>query len=275
MTHLTIIDNSAKSDTKGTEISCPATIIECPPLKPFSVRFYKNTIDGLKLISEVLSEKVDKELKRKVSLPKKPHRKIDDIKEFDAIRLVVYTQPKLTGIGKKKPEIFEIALDGKKEDIIKWCKENLDKDISIKDVFKEGQQLDVSAITKGKGFQGPVKRFGISLKRKKSEKGRRAPGSLGGWRSQGHVMYRVAHAGQTGYHQRIELNKWLLKIGNDKDITPDSGFTSYGVVKNQYIIVKGSIPGPKKRMVILTNPRKHNRIIPKEAPVIKYVGTKK
>ena len=43
MTHLLINDNGQNSMTKGTDIFCPVTIVECPPLKTASIRFYKNT----------------------------------------------------------------------------------------------------------------------------------------------------------------------------------------------------------------------------------------
>ncbi|MCK5630480.1 MAG: 50S ribosomal protein L3, partial [Nanoarchaeota archaeon] len=64
--------------------------------------------------------------------------------------------PSLTGIGKKKPEMFEIAVGGNKEDQLNYAKSMLGKEINVADVFKGGQQLDIHAITKGKGVQGPV-----------------------------------------------------------------------------------------------------------------------
>ena len=57
-----------------------------------------------------------------------------------------------------------------------FIKENLTKEISIKDIFSEGI-VDIRGVTKGKGNQGPMKRFGLTLRSHKSEKGRRGPGS--------------------------------------------------------------------------------------------------
>ena len=145
----------------------------------------------------------------------------------------------------------------------------------VKDTLKEGQQLDMHAITKGYGVQGTVKRFGIALKQKKSEKGRRRPGSLGPWKGQAHIMYRVAQAGQTGYHQRLEINKLLLKMGEKEEINPKGGFTNYSLVKNNYILVKGSIAGAKKRLIIMTPASRPNKLIPAEAADIKYMHIKK
>jgi large subunit ribosomal protein L3 len=272
MTHIAVTDNRPKALTKGEEITYPVTIIECPPIKISSVKFYKNTIKGLKVVSEVFSDKLDKELEKKVRI-KSVKKKVDDVKEFDDIKVTVYTNPKLTTIGKKKPEFFELTLGGSKEEKLKWAKENLGKDIMVSVVFQEGQQIDIHAVTKGKGFQGPVKRFGVGLKQHKTEKGVRGVGSLGGWISQGHVMWRVAHAGQMGHHQRTEYNKWLLKIGaNPEEMGTKNGFIRYGVIKNPYILVKGSIPGPSKRLIRFNHAIRSNKNVPKEVPSINYIN---
>ena len=255
MTHLKLRDNSSAS-TKGQEISIPVTVIECPPLKPLSLRLYKKTFYGLKPITEILSKKIDKELARKISIPKKETNS-KEAKEFDVMRLLVYTQPKLIG-KKKKPEIFEVQLGNKD---LGFGKSLLEKEIKISEVFKEGQLVDIHSVSKGKGTQGPTKRFGLRLRPKKSEKTKRGPGSLGAWNQQQHTMYRVAHAGQMGYHVRTEYNKLVLKIDNDsKKINPDGGFLKYGVINNDYILLKGSIPGPKKRLIRLTEPVRKKKI---------------
>src|SRR3989344_4078014 len=153
MTHIIVTDNLPNGLSKGQDLFVPVTIIECPPLKVSSLKFYKNTQDGRKTVAEVYSSSLDKEFERKALKPMSV-KKIEDVKDFDDIRLVVYSQPKLTGIGKKMPEIFEISLGGSKDEKIKYAQEKLGKDIAVKEVFREGQQLDIHAVTKGKGFQG-------------------------------------------------------------------------------------------------------------------------
>ncbi len=263
MTHVKIRDNS-NSPNKGNLISAPATIIECPPLKPFSLRFYKKTRHHLELITEILAKNFDKELKRKIRIPKKQEQKTIP-EDYNKISLVVYTQPKLvTSLPKKKPEIFEITIGGKEN--LEYAKSLLEKEIKISDIFKPGQLVDVHAVTKAYGFKGPVRRFGIGLRQKKSEKAVRNPGSLGPWKQQQHVMYRVAHAGQTGYHTRTDYNKLILKIGdNPKEINPKGGFPHYGLIKNNYILLRGSIPGTKKRLIRFIQsirPKSKLKIIP-------------
>jgi large subunit ribosomal protein L3 len=122
-------------------------------------------------------------------------------------------------------------------------------------LFKVGDYVDFHAITTGKGYQGPVKRFGIGLKPHKSEKGRRRPGAIaGGWSAQQHTMYRVAFAGQMGYHQRVQYNNQILKVTDKpEEVNPKGGFIHYGVGRtgNEFLVVRGSVPGPKKRMITL------------------------
>ncbi len=269
MTHLLVNDNRPHSLTKGTDISCPITIVECPPIMTASIKFYKNTQNGSKLVSELFADSLDKELERKITTPKKTGK---ETSEFDFVRLLCYTQPKLTGIGKKKPEIFEVAIGSNKEQQLSYAKEKLGKEISISEVFKEGQQLDAHSLTKGKGFQGPIRRFGVQLRHHKSEKSRRNPGSLGAWKAQGHIMWRVAHAGKMGYHLRTEYNKQLVKIGTKFDeINAKGGFVNYGDVKNPYILIKGSIAGTQKRLVRFTEAIRPKKGI-EEPPQIAYTS---
>ena len=269
MTHLLINDNRPHSLTKGIDIFCPITIVECPPIKTASIRFYKNTQNGQKLVSDLIADSLDKELTKKITIPKKKGKEPNN---FDFVRLLCYTQPKLTNIGKKKPDIFEIAIGGNKEQQLAYAKEKLGKEIIINEVFKEGQFLDVHSLTKGKGFQGPVRRFGIQLRSHKSEKSRRNPGSLGPWKAQGHVMWRVAHAGKTGYNLRTEYNKWIIKIENKvNEINAKGGFINYGFLKNSCILIKGSIAGSKKRIVRLTYAMRPKETL-QEPPLITYTS---
>jgi large subunit ribosomal protein L3 len=88
-------------------------------------------------------------------------------------------------------------------------------------------------------------------------------------------MWTVAMAGQMGYHKRTEYNKKILKIGEASqvdEVNPKGGFVKYGLVKNGFVVLKGSIPGPSKRLVML---RKAVRPIGKhnDAPDITYIST--
>ena len=78
-----------------------------------------------------------------------------------------------------------------------------------------------------------------------------------------------------GYHTRMEHNKWLLKIGNTNGINKKGGFENYGVVKNQYLLIKGSVIGAKKRLIRINDPLRPSKIIPNEAPTIQYINLEK
>lgn len=274
MTHLMVIENRGKSPAKGQEVVMPVTVLECPPIKIATARFYKETPYGRKLHKEILL-KADKELARKRPLPKtSKEAELEKINpdEYADIRVNVYTQPKLIGF-KKKPELFEVGLGGQNAEKLAYIKNNLGKEIKVSQIFKQGQLVDTIAVTKGKGFQGPVKRFGVAIRHHKSEKTKRGPGSLGGWISQAHFMYRVAHAGQMGYHTRTEFNKWVVKISDKpEEINPKGGFIRYGNVKNEYVLIKGSVQGPAKRLIRMNLPKRLNHLVPKDAPSITYTS---
>jgi large subunit ribosomal protein L3 len=252
MTHISIIDNS-QSKNKGEKISVPVTIIECPPMRIAGVRAYKKTEDSSIAAKEVLAAP-SKDLSRRLNISKKKSV-LDDLEKelgvMSDLMLIVETQPKKTGIGKKKPELFEMGVGGSSiEEKFNYVKENIGKELKVTDVFESGAVLDIKSITIGKGYQGPVKRFGVSIRGRKSEKTKRGPGSLGGWIAQGHSMYRVAFAGQMGYHRRTEYNKQILHISDKpEEVNPAGGIVRYGTVRNQFILVKGSIGGPKKRLI--------------------------
>ena len=77
-----------------------------------------------------------------------------------------------------------------------------------------------------------------------------------------------------GYHQRTEFNKRILKIGeNGEEITPAGGFPHYGVIRNNYILIHGSIPGPTKRLICLREAIRYRRGIKVEKPELTYIST--
>ncbi|MBI2137690.1 50S ribosomal protein L3 [Candidatus Woesearchaeota archaeon] len=276
MTHIFVADNRPNSMTKGKSVLLPATIIECPPLKVASVRFYRSSPYGSSVAREVFVSR-DKNLARRVLLPKKDALvQLDEVAKelgsFSDLRLNVYTQPHLSSVGKVKPELFEIALGGKSvEEKFNYAKSIVGREIPVADVLREGQQVDVYAVSKGKGVQGPVKRFGVSLRSHKSEKGVRGPANVGSWT--GNRSWTVAHAGRMGFHSRVERNKWLLKLGSKPDeINAKGGFVNYGVVRSSYILLRGSLPGHARRLVRLTPSRYPNHRLPVQAPSIDYVS---
>lgn len=105
--------------------------------------------------------------------------------------------------------------------------------------FKNDTWLDVRGISKGKGFQGVVKRHGfhgVGDQTHGQHNRNRAPGSLGASSYPSRVFKGMRMAGRTGGNQVMMINIRVMKI------MPD----------NNLLIVKGSVPGPKGSYLIIT-----------------------
>lgn len=265
MMHVFVKNETPKTTSFGQEIALPATVLECPPLKIFGIRAYGKNENGFgtHALTEITSEKTEKHLQRKMHSFKKRKEKGAEKKEAPAktiadlekmkpqifeLRLLVHTQPYLTTFGKKKPEISEIGLNGAIEEQLLFAREQLGKTIAVHDIFENGQMVDVKATTKGKGFEGVIKRHRVKMQRHKAKK-IRAVGAISPWHPPT-VMWTVARPGQMGYHVRTEFNKQVLEVGNaSKKISPAAGFPHYGNIQNDFLVILGSIPGPAKRCV--------------------------
>jgi len=241
------------------EYFVPATVIEVPPLKVIGIRLYEKTTKGYKSLLDIFAkdEDVPKQIKRKITNFKSNYeeamKELEKVKDkVKKVRLIVCTQPWLAGIKKKKPEVFEIEVGGKVEDALNYALNVLGKEIKASEIFKEGQFVDVIAVTKGKGTAGPVKRFGVKEQRRKATQRIRHVGSLGA-QGVGRVLPgSIPMKGQLGFQRRTEFNKRILKISsNGNEVNPKGGFSHYGIVRSDYILIQGSIPGPKKRLVML------------------------
>ncbi|MDD3247647.1 MAG: 50S ribosomal protein L3 [Methanosarcina sp.] len=266
MTHVIMVDDIKNSITQGMEISVPVTIIETPAIRVAAIRAYTEDTTGEKAIAEVWTSDLDPELKRRIPIPAVENqaealetiRKLIEEGRISDIKAVTYTLPKnLTGVPKKVPDIMETGISARDLSTkFEYAKSILGTLVGFTDVFKNGTLVDTAAITIGKGTQGPVKRWGIQLQKgKHSRQGSlRQVGTLGPFHP-ARVSWRVPQMGQMGYHQRTEFNKRILKIGADgTDITPEGGFINYGLVRGDYVLIKGSVPGPSKRLIRLRDP---------------------
>lgn len=272
MLHAFVIEDNPNSPNYGKEVFCPVTVIETPPMFICAVRAYEDTPYGKRTFCEAWAKNLPKELGRLITPPKEHDpdamlRKIEEnLDHLCEIRVLACTNPRKAGIGKKKPELMEIAIGG--SDVraqFEYAKSILGREVDVSEVFKEGQYVDVIAVTKGKGFQGPVKRFGVALLHHKSRKTRRGVGCIGPWHPAA-VTYTVPRAGQMGFQRRTEYNKRIIAIGHDgSQITPKGGFHKYGVIRSAYILLAGSVPGPAKRLIRLRYPARG----PLEAPAPK------
>jgi len=160
---------------------------------------------------------------------------------------------------------MEIQVNGGSiADKVEFGKSHFEKTVSISSVFEQDENVDIIGVTKGKGFEGVTHRWGTKKLPRKTHKGLRKVACIGAWHPS-KVMFSVARAGQNGYHHRTELNKKIYRLGSgndtangstdadpsDKSITPLGGFVRYGIVRNDFVMIKGSCPGVKKRILTL------------------------
>lgn len=279
MTHCVYVVDRQRSHLVNREVTVSVTVVETPPMVVFGLRGYNKTPYGLEIIADLRTLERKDELKRKVKTPKnydfEKTKKIfeEKLDEIDELRAIVHTQPHLTGIGMKTPSIAEIKIGYKSiSDGYEYGLSLLGKEVLIRDVFKPGDFVDSIGVTKGKGFQGPVKRHGIKILQHKSKGTKRGVGSIGPW-NPSRTMWTIPRYGQMGFNVRTEYNKRIMQIGSDgAEIVPKGGFVNYGLVKNNYVLLKGSIPGTKKRTVMLREPmRKAPQ--PEKEPRILYIST--
>ncbi|MBW6461551.1 MAG: 50S ribosomal protein L3 [DPANN group archaeon] len=273
MTHVMMVDNRKGSVTYNQELAVPVTVIECPKLKVLGMRTYSKEHYGIKVISESWTVDKDAEdLKRAgvhvVNVKSKDLK--NDIDTIAEVRLMVSTRPTETGVSKKTPEVFEVTVSGNDvNEKLKLAEDKLGKYINVSEIFKPGEVIDVRGVTKGKGFSGQVKRYGVKLLAKKSEKVKRKPGNLGPFHPHT-TSWTVAQAGNLGFNNRTELNKMIVKIGTG-DLKIKGGWLNYGLVKSDYIMLKGSIPGPCKRLIRFRAPIRPTKYKYDE-PQINYVS---
>ncbi|KAL9388151.1 hypothetical protein Peur_021275 [Populus x canadensis] len=290
MTHIVREVEKPGSKLHKKETCEAVTIIETPPMVVVGVVGYVNTPGGLRSLSTVWAQHLSEEVRRrfyknwckskKKAFTKycKKYESEDGKKDIQAqleklkkyctvIRVLAHTQiRKMKGLKQKKAHLMEIQVSGgdvaKKVD---FAYSFFEKQIPIDAIFQKDEMVDIIGVTKGKGYEGVVTRWGVTRLPRKTHRGLRKVACIGAWHP-ARVSFTVARAGQNGYHHRTELNKKIYKLGKcgqeshcavteydrtEKDITPIGGFPHYGVVKEDYLMIKGCCVGPKKRVVTL------------------------
>jgi large subunit ribosomal protein L3e len=166
---------------------------------------------------------------------------------------------------------MEIQINGGTVDKkVEWGYDLFQRKVPVDTVFSQNDMIDIIGVTKGKGVKGVINRFGTRRLQRKTHRGNRKVACIGAWHP-ARVSWAVARAGQRGYHHRTEINKKIYRIGaaskladgklnpnastaadlTVKGITPLGGFPHYGEVNEDYVMVKGGVVGPKKRVLTL------------------------
>jgi len=262
------------------------SIIDTPPMVVVGLVGYIETPRGLRSLTTVWAEHLGEEVRRrfyknwykskKKAFTKyaKKHsdtkgsvaRDIERMKKYcTVVRVLAHTQIRLTPLKQKKAHLMEIQINGGSiADKVEFGHKLFEQTVPITDIFEQNEMIDVIAVTKGHGFSGVTARWGTKKLPRKTHKGLRKVACIGAWHP-AHVQWTVARAGQMGYHHRTSVNHKIYRIGKGdaednastevdvtkKKITPLGGFVRYGEVKNDFVMVKGSIPGTKKRVMTL------------------------
>ncbi len=251
MTHVGIIDDS-NSPSKGQEVSRAATVLVIPKMFVYGARFYKKNY----LYSQAATDVFDTAAAQKLGMKNAKHSSMEETKkkasEYSDVVALAYADPESLKMGIKKTLRFEIPVGGK--DIsgkIAFIEKVMGKELKLAELLNSGDMIDVTSVSKGKGWEGPVHRFHVAKLYHKSTGKTRHVGSLGAWHP-AKVLFSVPQAGHLGFNYRTEINKRVLKVGTVQDantVTPAGGFLRFGMINNDYLLVDGSIPGASKRLV--------------------------
>jgi large subunit ribosomal protein L3e len=228
-------------------------------------RFYKNWSLAKKKAFSKYAERWKEDAKSKKSV----QRDLERVKKYCTIvRVLAQTQLDKVNFRQKKAHLMEIQVNGGTiAQKVDWSVKKFEGEVSIGELFVDNEMVDIIGVTKGHGTEGVVKRFGVSRLPRKTHRGLRKVGCIGAWHPAA-VKWTVARTGQLGYHTRTEINKKIYRVGAgevrgvknnatteadvvEKNITPLGGFPHYGVVKNDFLMVRGGIVGCKRRPLTL------------------------
>jgi len=300
MTHILRDLDRPGSKAHKKQIVEAVTIIECPKMVGVGIVGYVQTPQGLRALTTVwatgeLSEEFRRRYYKNWTKSKKKaftkyraranadksnaefNERIDQIKKnCQVVRLIAHSKiSELKQFRMRKSHVMEIQVNGGSVDAkVEFAKGLLEKDIPVKSVFSDNEMIDTIGVTKGRGTEGVVTRWGVTRLPRKTHRGLRKVACIGSWHP-ARVAYSVARVGQYGYHHRTELRKKIYMVGEgvtredgkkvynsattehdltEKAITPMGGFPHYGEVLQDFLMVKGSVPGCKKRPITLRKP---------------------
>jgi len=259
MTHVVREIDRPGSKIHKKEAVEAVTILESPPMVVVGVVGYVATPNGLRTLSTVWAGHLSDELKRRfyknwyrskrkaftkyakkaAEKPQEIEAELERIKKYcQVVRVLAHTQIRKLKLRQKVANLLEIQING--GDVptkVEFARKLFEQEVSVGQVFSEGEVVDICAATRGKGYAGVIARWGITRLPRKTHRGLRKVACIGAWHP-ARVKFSVARAGQNGYHHRTEINKRILRLGKkgdsrsgsteadltEKTITPVGGF---------------------------------------------------
>jgi len=292
MTHIVRDVDKPGSKLHKKETAEAVTIIECPPMVCIGFVGYTETVNGLRALTTVWAAHLSDEVRRRFyknwyrakkkaftkysknfyseekQMSEKIQAEIKRAKEYcQVIRAICHTQVSKAKIGQKKAHIMEIQINGGSvPEKVDFCTKMFEQSVPVGTVFADNEMVDTIGVTKGRGWEGVITRWGCTRLARKTHRGLRKVACIGAWHPQ-RVKFQTPRGGQLGYYHRTEINKKIYRIGKsvkedannasteadltEKSITPMGGFPHYGDVNEDYVMLKGAVTGVKKRCVTL------------------------
>jgi len=290
MTHILRDVDKPGSKLHKKEVVEAVSILETPPMVVCGFVGYVETPRGLRALTSVWAGHLSEECKRrfykswhksKQKAFTKYHKRYSDAskdggkpmqaevdrakKYCQVIRAICHTQVSKAKIGQKKAHVKEIQINGgtvaQKVDFVT----NLfEQEVKVSDVIAKDEMIDIIGCSRGRGFDGVVTRWGVTRLVRKSHRGLRKVACIGTWHPT-RVQFQVPRSGQNGYGHRTEINKKVYRIGakddaksctteqdlTEKGPTPIGGFIRYGEINEDWVMLKGTVMGSKKRIITL------------------------
>jgi len=290
MSHIVREVDKPGSKVNKKEVVEAVTVLETPPMVIVGIVGYIDTPRGPRQFKTVWAEHLNEDCRRrfyknwykskKKAFTKHAKKWQDDdgkkaidsdlskMKKYcTVIRVLAHTQMKLMRHRQKKAHIMEIQVNGGTiAEKVDWAREHLEKQVPVEQVFEKNEMIDCIGVTKGHGYKGIISRWHCKKLPRKTHKGLRKVACIGAWHPS-RVQFTVARAGQKGYHHRTEINKKIYRMGKsalndkangstefdatEKTVNPMGGFPHYGMVNQDFIMIKGCCIGVKKRVITL------------------------
>jgi len=287
-THIVRDVDKPGSKLHKKEVVEAVTILETPPMIAVGVVGYVETAQGLRALVTVWAQHLSEEVRRrfyrnwysskKMAFTRyaknyrrknKKHTIDKDLAKIrrrcTVVRLLCHTQIRKLNLRQKKAHLMEVQINGGTiPEKVDFGVGLFEKPIPVSSVFEENEMIDIIGITKGKGFEGVTTRWGTTRLPRKTHKGLRKVACIGAWHPS-RVQWSVPRAGQNGFHHRTEINKKIYRVGQagdknsastsvdltEKSITPMGGFPHYGIINEDFLMIKGATAGTKKRVLTL------------------------
>ena len=154
---------------------------------------------------------------------------------YEKVQEKKLSKPELGQFTKTKLAPMKHLKEFRLEDISGY---EVGQEIKAEDMFQSGDKIDVSGISKGKGFQGTIRRFGQKGGPKThGSMYHRRPGSMGSNTSPARVFKGKKLPGHMGMDNTTIQNLEVVRVDADRNL----------------ILIKGAVPGPKGGLLVIKN----------------------